>query len=104
MIALFLHPVVLCVILYAVSRGGADTEFWRVFLVALGIGVASAGMNHAFGEALGVLTIVPVLAVAVYLLMAYCSVTLKQAIISVAVYFGYLVGFALLMRSLLSTR
>jgi len=104
MIGLFIHPLVLCAILYVVSRGNAAADFPRVFFVALGIGIASAFVRATLGETLGVLTVIPVLAIALFLLIKFCYVSLTQGLIAVAVFFGYLIGFGLLMDHLLSTQ
>ncbi len=102
MIALVLHPLVLCAILYLVSRGTAEADFPRVFFLSLGIGLASSLLGLVLGETLGVLTVIPVLAIAVFALMKYCYVTLNQALLTVAVFFGYLVAFQLLAARMLS--
>ena len=39
MLPLFLHAGVLCVLLWLVTRGTADIEFWRVFFIAFGISI-----------------------------------------------------------------
>jgi len=101
-IPLVLHPLVLCAILYLVSRGTAEADFPRVFFLSLGIGLASSLLGHVLGDVLGILTVIPLLAIAVFGLMKYCYVTLNQALISIAVFFGYLVAFRVLAARVLS--
>ncbi len=93
MIALFLNPLVLCALLWLVARNSADFYFAQVFFLALGIGIAGA----LLGIFLGILSLIPLAALTVFLLMWYCGITLGQAVLVTALYFAYQVGLSLLL-------
>jgi hypothetical protein len=102
MLGLFLNAAVLCVLVWLVARGTADISFGRMFLIALGVGVANvvAGMIVGGGY-LALLASIPVLGLLIFLLMKYCCVTLQQALLVTGLYFIYQVCFAILLNVLL---
>ena len=53
---------------------------------------------------LALLALLPVLALLVYLLMKYCSLTLQQALIVSGLYFAWQVGVVILLAVLLQLR
>ena len=102
MLPLFLHAGVLCVLLWLVTRGTADIEFWRVFFIAFGISILGRVTGLLVGDVfLALLALVPILGLLAFLLMKYCCATLQQSLIVTGLYFGYHIGFAVLMMSML---
>jgi len=102
MLFLFLNPAILCVLVWLVARGSTDIEFGKMFFIALAVSIVGAVLGKLVGEGyLALLALVPVLALLVYLLMKYCSLTLQQALIVSGLYFAWQVGVVILLAVLL---
>jgi len=97
-VTLFLHPLVLCGLLWLIARHNAEFSFARVFFVALGIGLAGIVAGAALGPGLGLLALLVMAGVCVYFLMKFCYTTLGQALATTGLYFVYQVAFVLLTR------
>ena len=78
MIGIFVNPVILCVLLYLVARHNAEYDFGTVFFVSLGVTISGFFAVALVGPILGGIV---QLALAGYLLVRFCYVTLKQTII-----------------------
>ncbi len=93
MIGLLLNPLVLCILVWIVARSTADIDFGKMFFIAVGVGLVGAALNVAVGGYLALLTVIPVAALLVFLLMKYCGLTLQQALIVTGLYFAYQILF-----------
>ncbi len=86
MIGLFLDPAILCLLLYLFARHNAEFDFLRVFFITLGIGVGGAVIFMALAPSIGLLSLIPVFLLALFLLMKFCYVSLKQGVIILSVF------------------
>jgi hypothetical protein len=98
MIPLIFDPVALCVLVWFVAGDNAEIDRVTMFLIAFPVGIAATAIMLTSG--LGFLAFVAwlllVLALAV-LLMRYCCLTDRQAVLVAVLYYGWLVGFALIV-------
>jgi len=98
MIAVFVNPVILCVLLYLVARHNAEYDFGTVFFVSLGITIAGWFFVAFVGPIIG---LVGQLVLAGYLLVRFCYVTLKQAVIVLAAFLACQVALLFAAAALL---
>lgn len=101
MLSLLLNPVVLCLLVWIVSRGTHEIEFGKMFFIALGVGILGAVLGFVLPGFLGLLSIIPVGALLIFLLMKYCYLTLPQSLVVTVLYFVYQVGFAFALYAML---
>lgn len=103
MLQLFLDPLILMALLWLVARDNADLEFSTLFFVALGIGLGSAIVGNILDPVLGAFSVVPAMAVAVFILMKFCSTTLKQSLIVVILLGIWHIAFSLALTAMTTT-
>jgi hypothetical protein len=100
MFGLFLNAAILYLIVWLVARHTAELEFWVMFLIALGVGLAGWGIGLALGGGyLTLLGLIPVLGLLVFLLMKFCYISLQQALIASGIYFAYQIGYMLFIMA-----
>src|SRR5262249_57406577 len=100
MLALLLHPLVLCVLVAIVGRSNTDFDFPRMFFIALGVGLFAAALNAFLPGAPGVVAIVAACGLLAYLLMD-CGLTLQQAVVVTGLYVAYHIAFWILVSLML---
>jgi hypothetical protein len=101
MIALLLNPLVLCLLVWVVARSSAEFDFPRMFFIAVGVGLLGAALGALVEGYLVLLTLIPVAALLVFLLMKYCCLTLGQALVVTGLYFAYQILFIVAMDRIL---
>jgi hypothetical protein len=97
MCGLVLNPAVLCLLVWIVARSTAEFDYGRMFFIALGVGLAGALMSIFIPAPFDLITLLPLGALLVFLLIKYCYLTLTQSLIVMGAYFAYQVLFGLLM-------
>ena len=91
--SLFLHPAVLCLIIWIVARKNAEFGFATVFFVALAFGLGSSFIILRFAETLGAFVVLPALAIGVFLLMRFCYTSLGQSVVILILFAIYQYAF-----------
>lgn len=91
MLKLFLGCGVLCVVMQMLQGENAD-DWAHLFFVALGMAVVNFVMALALAF-LGILLLVPIAIVDGLILMIYCSLTIRQTAIALAILFAYNIAF-----------
>jgi hypothetical protein len=93
LLSLFLHPVVLCILLWIVARKNANLEFATVFFICLAITIGSTIAAVKLYPDLGSLTFVPIAVASIFLLMRFCYTSLVQSIIVLALFGGWQLAY-----------
>lgn len=78
---IFFNALVLCGLLYLFARDYADYEFHKVAIVAAVISVGVKLLQWTLAPYLEAWVALPMAAFIIYMLMKFCWVTLKQAVL-----------------------
>ncbi len=101
MIMLFLNPLILMALVWAVSRKSAELEFSTMFFVSLGISLGSMAITHLAGEALGIFTLIPIAVLTAFLVMRFCYTSLAHAAIVAALFIATQIVLGLAVQALM---
>lgn len=92
--SLFVHPIVLCLLLWVIARKNANLEFANVFFICLAISIASSVAAVKFYPEFGEATFVPIALLSIYLLMRYCYTNLVQTILILGLFAAWQVAYS----------
>ncbi|MEX2187719.1 MAG: hypothetical protein WD875_13025 [Pirellulales bacterium] len=79
---------------------GGEPEWLKLGLVAFGMAVVNLVIVLLLGGFLGIFVLVPIVIVDGFILMLFCSLTIKQAAVAVAILLAYQLVFQLAITKL----
>jgi hypothetical protein len=98
-IGLLLNPAILCLLVWIVAGSTADFYVARMFFIAVAVGLVGGVLGTALGAQMAVLALVPMACILVFLLMKYCGVALKQAVLITCLYFAFQLFFVYVLKA-----
>lgn len=100
MLGILIDAIVLSTVLFFVDREEAS-QLPKLVLVSVGLAAVNFGISLGLAESIGLLALVPMIAVNAGLPMGWCGLGLKKALIVVAVLFVAKIGYELAFTAML---
>lgn len=91
---IFLKAFVLCGILYLVARHEADYSFQKVAMVVGGIVAGNAIIEASLCDRIGVYTLIPAMVFTAFMVITFCWVSVRRAVLVVALFTAVQAGIA----------